>query len=248
MPDQSVGRQPWLIAIFPAGQSASRVAFAWALIAPIAVATVAAMIWPWPHGSQGQDSTQANAQCAGQLSSIESTQCAEEQSGEVNGCGSATVRLDDPDEDVTTDLPNGPGAPEVADGDKVIVVATDSPDGTVYSIVDHQRGFGLLVFGGGLRRRASRVRPVVGHHSADWSGGHLRCPSAVRGPGDSGGRVPAARRPRWIHRDHAQRLVPHPRVLTANDHRTRRHDDGFHPHRTSVGAGRGRPSPDRDHR
>jgi len=45
------------------------------------------------------------------------------------------------------DLPNGPGAPRVAQGDDVVLLKSQTPDGEVYSIIDHQRSTGLLVLG-----------------------------------------------------------------------------------------------------
>ena len=60
----------------------------------------------------------------------------------------ATVRVTegtDEGEDVTVPLPNGPGAPEIADGDEVVLLLTESPDGEVYSIVDHRRASELWI-------------------------------------------------------------------------------------------------------
>jgi uncharacterized membrane protein len=46
---------------------------------------------------------------------------------------------------VEVPLPNGTGAPEVDDGDKVVLIQTEGPEGESYTIVDHQRGTGLWV-------------------------------------------------------------------------------------------------------
>ncbi len=67
---------------------------------------------------------------------------------EVNGCGTAYVALDDAfltgdlarGGDLEVPLPNGPGAPELAEGDGVILISTETPDGITWAVVDHQRG------------------------------------------------------------------------------------------------------------
>ncbi|MGB0101023.1 MAG: YibE/F family protein [Nocardioides sp.] len=120
-----------------------------AVIAPIAVVTLAAMVWLWPaDGVAVPDDSGSAEQVAGQVTAIDEEECAEQLSDEVNGCGTAVVRVaDGADEgqDVEVPLPNGPGAPEIAEGDEVVMIATTSPDGEAYAIVDHQRSTGLWV-------------------------------------------------------------------------------------------------------
>lgn len=114
---------------------------AYLLLAPIALLTLVALIWLWPTGDvAGSNSDRATiaTEVEGEIVSIERTQCDEELPDDVNGCGRATIRLDDGAE-VEAPLPNGAGAPLIAEGDGVVVVQSESPDGDVYGIVDHQR-------------------------------------------------------------------------------------------------------------
>jgi uncharacterized membrane protein len=48
-------------------------------------------------------------------------------------------------QEVTTPLPQGPGAPEVVEGDEVQLIRSSTPEGDTWSIVDHQRESGLWV-------------------------------------------------------------------------------------------------------
>lgn len=119
-----------------------------AVIVPIAVLTLAAMVWLWPTEGVPAPEQQGGAEeLAGQVTAIQSEECVEELPDDVNGCGTATVRVaggaEDGD-DLEVPLPNGTGAPEVAEGDDVVLVRT-GPDGETYSIVDQQRGTGLVV-------------------------------------------------------------------------------------------------------
>lgn len=119
-----------------------------AVIVPIAVLTLAAMVWLWPTEGVPAPEQQGGAEeLTGQVTAIQSEECVEELPDDVNGCGTATVRVaggaEDGD-DLEVPLPNGTGAPEVAEGDDVVLVRT-GPDGETYSIVDQQRGTGLVV-------------------------------------------------------------------------------------------------------
>lgn len=90
----------------------------------------------------------AAEQVAGTVVSVQREECAEELADDVNGCGSAQVRLTGEgaeERDLEVPLPNGPGTPEVAEGDDVVLIQTVSPDGKAYAIVDHQRSTGLWV-------------------------------------------------------------------------------------------------------
>ena len=74
--------------------------------------------------------------------------CPEELPDDVNGCGSAQVRLTGGaagERDLEVALPNGTGAPKVDQGDDVVMINTSSPEGAIYSIVDHQRDTELWV-------------------------------------------------------------------------------------------------------
>ncbi|MCW2850402.1 MAG: YibE/F-like protein [Nocardioides sp.] len=122
---------------------------AWLVIVPIALLTLGAMAWLWPSDAALPEQQQSSAQqYDGTVVSMVREECTEQLDDDVNGCGSAVVRLDqevEGERDVTVPLPNGAGAPEVADGDDVVLVAIDAPDGQTYTIVDHQRGRGLWV-------------------------------------------------------------------------------------------------------
>lgn len=119
------------------------------VIAPIAVLTAAAMIWLWPSDDVAvPERASAAAQVNGQVTAIQREECPEQLPDEVNGCGSAQVRLTDPgapEQEIEAPLPNGAGAPEITEGDDVVVIESRAPEGETYAIVDHQRGTGLWV-------------------------------------------------------------------------------------------------------
>ncbi|VXB88567.1 YibE/F family protein [Nocardioides sp. AX2bis] len=118
------------------------------VIVPIAALTLAAMVWLWPGDGVAAPQQQGGAEeLTGEVVAIQAEECAEELPDDVNGCGSATVQVTggaDRGEDLEVPLPNGTGAPEVAEGDDVVLIRT-GPDGDTYSIVDQQRGTGLWV-------------------------------------------------------------------------------------------------------
>jgi len=128
-----------------------------AVIAPIAVVTLVAMIWLWPGDTPVPEGAGGAEQSQGVITSIQPEECPEQAAGdpglssgsvEVNGCGTAVVRVTEgaeQDQEIQAPLPNGPGAPEVADGDEVVLIQTSNPDGVSYSIVDHQRGTELWI-------------------------------------------------------------------------------------------------------
>ncbi|MCK5891860.1 YibE/F family protein [Aeromicrobium sp.] len=115
------------------------------VIAPIAVLTVVAMIWLWPSGDTRTSGEVAGEQVGGQVTAIDPVACDDGVPAEPNGCGTAEVRLDDGGGTIEVDLTNGSGAPEIAEGDSVVVLVSDTPDGDVSSIVDHERGTQLWV-------------------------------------------------------------------------------------------------------
>jgi uncharacterized membrane protein len=122
---------------------------AMAVVAPIAVVTLVAMIWLWPSEDVAvSDQSGSAEQFSGEITSIDREPCAEDLPDDVNGCGTAQVRITaDAEEgsEISAPLPNGPGAPTVAEGDDVVLIQTTSPDGEAFSIVDHQRSTGLWV-------------------------------------------------------------------------------------------------------
>ncbi|WP_210649877.1 YibE/F family protein [Nocardioides sp. SYSU D00065] len=127
----------------PVTRAARRAALA--VIVPFGLVTLVAMLWLWPQDTPSVEGVSAQ-QVEGTIDSIQREQCAEELSDDVNGCGTAQVRLTagaDDGETVEVALPNGTGAPEVAEGDHVVLISSSTPDGQVHSIVDHQRAAGL---------------------------------------------------------------------------------------------------------
>lgn len=118
-------------------------------ILPVAAVTLVALVWLWPTGDYKSGRESSVAEVEGQITATRSQECAEDLPDNVNGCGTATVRLDDQTE-IQVELPNGSGAPRVAEGDAVILTQNDGPDGAAYTIVDHQRGTQLWLLAGTL--------------------------------------------------------------------------------------------------
>ncbi|SDD16502.1 Uncharacterized membrane protein [Nocardioides lianchengensis] len=117
-----------------------------AVVLPLAVVTLAAVVWLWP--SDGPDRADSAAEeFAGLVTGLDRQPCTEELSDDVNGCGTATVELTEDGQTRERDvpLPNGAGAPRVAEGDQVVLIATPGPDGASYTIVDHRRGSQMWV-------------------------------------------------------------------------------------------------------
>lgn len=120
------------------------------IVGPLAVLTLAALVWLWPSEGLPSSTSGAAEEFNARISEIVSEPCAEELVDDVNGCGRATIELEEgPDSDTTVEvpLPSGPGAPKIDEGDAVVVIVTEGPDGESYSIVDHQRGSQLWVLG-----------------------------------------------------------------------------------------------------
>lgn len=124
-----------------APESAGVRRLALAVIAPIALATLVALVVLWPPGLEVPEDEGSAPEFAGEIVQIERLACPETLDDDVNGCGAARVLLTEEDEPRTIDvtLPNGPGAPEVEEGDHVVLIRTETPEGANFSIVDHQR-------------------------------------------------------------------------------------------------------------
>lgn len=119
-------------------------------IAPLAVLSLVAMVWMWPDPVAAPEGPGALDQVAGTVQAIDPEPCAEELPDDVNGCGTAVVLFTEGDlegEQQRVPLPNGQGAPELDEGDDVVLIATDTPDGTTWAVVDHQRGTQLWILG-----------------------------------------------------------------------------------------------------
>jgi uncharacterized membrane protein len=138
------------------GGSSSLTQLALAVIVPIAVLTLAGLVWLWPEQGIERSAEQALPELDGQVSQVQRETCPEELPDEVNGCGTATVTItgepDDaeqrsepvPDE-VRVSLPNGPGAPLIETGDEVVLIESETPDGATYALVDQQRAGPLAI-------------------------------------------------------------------------------------------------------
>jgi uncharacterized membrane protein len=128
------------------------VRFAVGVLAVAAVLTLVAMVWLWPRGDEpdagGADqAAQGAIQVGGEVREVRQTACPADQPQQPGGqqvCGTVTVRLTDGadrGQTVDTEIPFGPGAPQVGPGDRVTLIYTpDSPPGQQYQIMDHQRG------------------------------------------------------------------------------------------------------------
>jgi uncharacterized membrane protein len=116
-------------------------ALAVAVILPIALTTLAAMIWLWPSdGTVKTDQPAQGEQTNGRVISVATEPCPEGQPGS-DRCGTVQVRLSEGtrEEVVQAPLPTGPGAPPIHEGEDVVLLRLDSPEGAEYAVVDHQR-------------------------------------------------------------------------------------------------------------
>lgn len=131
-----------------------------AVIAPVGLVTLVALILLWPPGVTAEpDTDQSGAQLDSEVTAINREPCPEpppdaadgpDESANVNGCGTATVRVTDGDregEEYEVPLPSGPGAAVIEQGDQVVVLESSTPDGEIYAIVDHQRSTQLWILG-----------------------------------------------------------------------------------------------------
>ncbi|MFB9626417.1 YibE/F family protein [Nonomuraea helvata] len=127
-----------------------------AVLVPLAVVTLAALLWLWPDGrtdtGAAADSVPSGVQrVTGTITGVQLGRCPAATEGapqpDPATCGNAVVRADSGpagDEVVTLRLPSGPGAQRFAAGDDVILLR--DADGK-YQISDHDRTAPLWVFG-----------------------------------------------------------------------------------------------------
>lgn len=140
-----------------------------AIIVPLAVVTLAALLWMWPDGNAAKPTEQAPdpvqmTRVTGTVTAITPKDCA--QAGEFEGdwltptpapgrtCGDATVRLTSGPQagsTVKVALPTGPGSLEYAPGDKVVLLhmssGADGGGGAQYQLTDHDRTNGMWLIG-----------------------------------------------------------------------------------------------------
>ncbi|GIE74199.1 hypothetical protein Aph02nite_01490 [Actinoplanes philippinensis] len=120
------------------------------LLVPAVLVTLIGMLLLWPRDTPRAEGAQGAPVVTGEVVAVTARECPPVPEGEtpLENCGTVQVRLDD-GAVISTDIPSGPGAPEVAAGDDVTMLAlNDSETGGVsYSISDHQRGAELWLLG-----------------------------------------------------------------------------------------------------
>ncbi|WP_436529640.1 YibE/F family protein [Actinoplanes sp. HUAS TT8] len=119
------------------------------LLIPAVLLTALGMLLLWPHDAPKADSAAGPPQSKAVVQSVTRAECAPVPAGETQptGCGTAVLKLAS-GEVVTTELPYGPGAPEIGQGDRVIVLGLENETGGLtWSISDHQRSRELWLLG-----------------------------------------------------------------------------------------------------
>jgi uncharacterized membrane protein len=123
-----------------------------AILVPAAVVTFAAIILLWPGRLHAPRDTGPGTQALGTVVSLAAHACGPSADGSpVVGqhCGTAVVRVTKgpgAGQQVTVELPRGPGAPQVRLGDKVVMLyqAAAGQAPAAYAIQDEQRGTPML--------------------------------------------------------------------------------------------------------
>ena len=124
---------------------------AWVVLAPLALITLVGLVLLWPTASQGSGEPSSMEERNGVVLSVEREECpapTADGGPAATVCGTVTVALEGAEtgsQEVQAPIPDWAGAPEVAEGDEVIVGVAEGPDGAIYGILDHQRGTQLLV-------------------------------------------------------------------------------------------------------
>jgi uncharacterized membrane protein len=118
------------------------------LLVPAVLITLVGMLLLWPRDTPRAEGSAGPAVVTGEVVAVTAEQCPPVPEGDtpLESCGTVQVRLDDGPV-ITTDIPNGPGAPEVAAGDDITLLALNDDGGVSYSISDHQRGSELWMLG-----------------------------------------------------------------------------------------------------
>ncbi len=129
----------------PEGPTLPMNRIAWAVLVPLAVATLVGLVLLWP-AEQPPGAESSAQEFPGVVLALEAEECTGEQSGPPSDCGTVTARISTPEgeREIEAPLSTGPSAPELSVGDEVVVAASESPDGPIYGVVDHQRGFELV--------------------------------------------------------------------------------------------------------
>ncbi|MFI7124473.1 YibE/F family protein [Nonomuraea sp. NPDC050153] len=119
-----------------------------AILVPLAVITLAGLLWLWPDGTAAGDPAGSGVErVTGTVTAVTLKKCPAVPEGAPQSdpatCGNADVRVEG-GEAVTLRLPSGPGAQRFAAGDDVILLR--GADGK-YQISDHDRSTPLWLFG-----------------------------------------------------------------------------------------------------
>ncbi|MFI0417588.1 YibE/F family protein [Spongiactinospora sp. 9N601] len=137
-----------------------------AVIVPLALATLAALVWLWPGGSAGAvpEAGPAPERVTGTIAAVTLKPCQEEPppDGQAPGqqptpdpatCGDAAVELTggpQQGESITVALPSGPGAQVFSAGDDIVLLHTPGDEklgASPYQISDHDRSLPLGLLG-----------------------------------------------------------------------------------------------------
>lgn len=126
------------------------------ILAPAAVVTVLGLILLWPTDVEDTAIEGFGTEIDGRVLSVHETEC-EPVDAELNEqlqatvCGDVVVRITEgefADQELIVGIPTGPGAPEVAAGDDVILIHTPgSVSGQQFHIIDHDRTGALWALG-----------------------------------------------------------------------------------------------------
>ena len=119
------------------------------LLIPAVLLTLVGMLLLWPRDAPRATEGEGPQRAFGRITAIAPAECPPVPEGDepMTGCGTVSVTLDS-GERITTEMPGGPGAPEVTTGDDVVLLALREEDGGLsYSISDHQRSRQLWLLG-----------------------------------------------------------------------------------------------------
>lgn len=113
------------------------------VIVPLVVATLIGLVVLWPRGEAARQPSDTLPRLHGEVVAA-TPPCPREVPAQPGGaCGTAQVRVGD--ETVDAVVPTGRSAPQVAVGDKVVLISSpDAEGGQRYAVVDHDRWGWLL--------------------------------------------------------------------------------------------------------